>query len=317
MSTSVSSFYDRKIYNTALWNRYGAPTSLEDYLLKAQIQDYEATKSQFEGFASLWNADRPATGLIYWMLNNAWPSLHWNLFDYYLHPAGSYFGAKAGSRIEHVAYDYNGNLVYLINRSLDRKGSRTVTIDIIDKNGKTIHNSQEGFDTVPNNSTDIIDLTDALRSVTDIAFLRLVLSDDKNATLSRNVYWLANTTDTLDWENSDWFYTPVTKYADYTALNSLEPAEVSVTTTATSKRSHSKAGGLGVVLENHSSVPAFFIRLNLVNGEGEDVLPVFWSDNYVTLWPHEKLELQVEGEGAAYVQVTGKNIQKAQIHLYD
>ncbi|KAK6948291.1 hypothetical protein Daesc_010056 [Daldinia eschscholtzii] len=315
MSTSVSSFYDRKIYNAALWKRYGAPTSLEDYLLKAQIQDYEATKSQFEAFASLWNADRPATGLIYWMLNNAWPSLHWNLFDYYLHPAGSYFGAKAGARIEHVAYDYLGKLVYLINRSLDRKGSRTVTVDIIDKNGKTIHNSQESFDTVPNNSTDIIDLTEALKPVTDVVFLRLVLSDDKNATLSRNVYWLANTIDTLDWENSDWFFTPVTKYANYTSLNSLQPAEVSVTTTATLKRDQ-EAGKLGVVLENHSSVPAFFIRLNLVNADGEDVLPVFWSDNYVTLWPHEKLELQVEGEGAAFVQVTGKNIQKAQISLY-
>ncbi|KAI8958153.1 glycoside hydrolase family 2 protein [Daldinia sp. FL1419] len=317
MSTSVSSFYDRRIYNTALWKRYGAPTSLEDYLFKAQIQDYEATKSQFEGFASLWNADRPATGLIYWMLNNAWPSLHWNLFDYYLHPAGSYFGAKAGSRLEHVAYDYNGNLVYLINRSLDRKGSRTVTVDVIDKHGKAVYNSQEEFDTVPNNSTDIIDLTEALKNNTDVVFLRLLLSDDKNTTLSRNVYWIANTTDILDWDNSDWFYTPVTRYADYTALNSLEPAEVSVTTAVKSKRSCAKAGGLLVVLENRSSVPAFFIRLNLVDDKGEDVLPVFWSDNYVTLWPHEKLELQVEGEGGASVQVTGKNIQKAQVYLYD
>ncbi|KAG4217693.1 hypothetical protein PC116_g33827, partial [Phytophthora cactorum] len=178
-----------------------------------------------------------------------------------------------------------------------------------------IHNSQESFDTVPNNSTDIIDLTEALRPVTDVVFLRLILSDEKNATLSRNVYWLANTIDTLDWENSDWFFTPVTKYANYTSLNSLQPAEVSVTTTATLKRDQ-EAGKLGVVLENHSSVPAFFIRLNLVNADGEDVLPVFWSDNYVTLWPHEKLELQVEGEGAAFVQVTGKNIQKAQISLY-
>ncbi|KAI1409713.1 glycoside hydrolase family 2 protein [Hypoxylon sp. FL1857] len=314
MSTSVSSFYDRKIYNTALWNRLGAPSSLDDYLLKAQILDYEATRAQFEGFAALWNAERPATGIIYWMLNNAWPSLHWNLFDYYLHPAGSYFGAKAGARKEHVAYDYYGKLVYLINRTLDQKGSRTVTVEAIDKNGKALYNTQEVVQTEPNTSKDILDLSSALDSITDVAFLRLFLSDDKNTTLSRNVYWLAKTIDTLDWDNSDWFYTPVTKYANYTALNSLPAANVSVTLATLSRQDGSKAG-LGVVVENHSSVPAFFIRLNLVNEDGEDALPVFWSDNYVTLWPHEKLELQVEGEGAASVQVSGKNIRKAEAYL--
>ncbi|OTA79760.1 glycoside hydrolase family 2 protein [Hypoxylon sp. CO27-5] len=314
MSTSVSSFYDRKIYNAALWKRLGAPSSLDDYLLKAQILDYEATRAQFEGFAALWNAERPATGIIYWMLNNAWPSLHWNLFDYYLHPAGSYFGAKTGTRKEHVAYDYFGKLVYLINRSLDQKGSRTVTVEAIDKNGKSIYNTQKAVETEPNTSKDILDLSSALKSITDIAFLRLVLSDAKNTTLSRNVYWLAKTIDSLDWDNSDWFYTPVTQYANYTGLNNLPTASVSVTLSTPSRRDGSKAG-LGVVVENHSSVPAFFIRLNLVNKDGGDVLPVFWSDNYVTLWPHEKLELQVEGEGAASVQVSGKNIRKAEAYM--
>ncbi len=35
-----------------------------------------------------------ATGVIQWMLNNAWPSLIWHLYDYYLVPAGGYFGTK-------------------------------------------------------------------------------------------------------------------------------------------------------------------------------------------------------------------------------
>lgn len=63
MSSNVSSFYDRSIYNDALYNRYGEPTSLEDYLLKAQIMDYEATRAEYEGFASLQDAHHPATGV--------------------------------------------------------------------------------------------------------------------------------------------------------------------------------------------------------------------------------------------------------------
>ncbi|KAI1461697.1 glycoside hydrolase family 2 protein [Annulohypoxylon moriforme] len=315
MSTSVSSFYDRKIYNTALWKRLGAPSSLDDYLLKAQILDYEATRSQFEGFASLWNAERPATGLIYWMLNNAWPSLHWNLFDYYLRPAGSYFGAKVGARKEHVAYDYNGKLVYLINRSLDQDGPRTIEVQVIDKNGKEIYKTQKVVQTEPNTSKEILDLSDALKTITDVVFLRLVLSDGEAAVLSRNVYWLAKTIDTLDWDNSDWFYTPVTQYANFTALNSLPTANVSVTIAVPVRRDDSKAGQDVVIVENHSDVPAFFITLNLIDEEGNDVLPVFWSDNYITLWPHEELYLQVEGKGATSVQVVGKNIRKAEAYL--
>ncbi|KAI5867095.1 glycoside hydrolase family 2 protein [Durotheca rogersii] len=306
MSTSVSSFYTRKIYNAALWGRHGAPTSLDDYLLKAQIMDYEATRAQFEGFSALWNAERPATGLIYWMLNNAWPSLHWNL----LTMAGSYFGAKVGARNEHVAYDYVRKAVHLINHSLDQEGSRTVAVEVIGKNGEVIYTGQDVVETEPNISKEILDLSDALGSVTDVVFLRLVLSDEKNATLSRNVYWLAETIDTLDWDNSDWFYTPVTQYANFTALNTLKTAEVSITVAV-------PAGGGGaelkkaVILENRSPVPAFFVRVNLVDERGEDVVPAFWSDNYVTLWPKEKLQLEVEGDGAA-IQVSGVNVKRVQ-----
>src|SRR3569833_4219797 len=86
----------------------------------------------------MWNAKRPATGVSYWMLNAAWPSLHWAIFDYYLHPAGAYYGTKVGGRVEHVVYDYVHKSVWLINRSLDRSGARTVKIEAVGGDGKTI-----------------------------------------------------------------------------------------------------------------------------------------------------------------------------------
>ncbi|KAH7027588.1 family 2 glycoside hydrolase [Microdochium trichocladiopsis] len=332
MSTNVSSFYTREIYNQALWQRLGAPSSLGDYLLKSQILDYEATRAQFEGFAIKWNADRPATGLIYWMLNNAWPSLHWNLFDYYLRPAGSYFGAKVGARVEHVAYNYVDKTVHIINHSIDVEASRRVEIDVIGTDGKVLYNTSAVVNTEPNSSKQISSIANALDAVSDVVFLRLVLKDDQGAVLSRNVYWLSPTIDTLDWDESTWYYTPVTEFADLKALTELEPADVTVTldTAPMPKRStvslHEQTpnqhqirdihdGTLTVVLENKSEVPAFFIRMNLVDAEGEDVLPVFWSDNYVTLWPHEKVELQVRGDGAAAIQVSGGNVASRHILL--
>jgi exo-1,4-beta-D-glucosaminidase len=306
MSTNVSSFYTREIYNGALWKRYGAPTSLADYLQKAQMVDYEATRAEFEAYASRWTGvDRPATGLIYWMLNNAWPSLHWNLFDYYLHPAGSYFGTKVGSRMEHVVYDYETTAIYLINRDITVSGARSIDLELLTPNGTTLHTSTLVAQTTPNSSKRLSVVPD-LDKIRDVAFLRLVLKDGEKV-LSRNVYWLSAKPDVLNWDDSTWYHTPLSSTADFTALNTIPRANVSVT-----------ANGSKLLLHNTAKVPAVFISLNLVDGAGEDVLPVVWSDNYVTLWPGEKLELNVTYEGrvgGAKVEIVGKNVDVQTVSL--
>ena len=202
MSRYDSQFYDRSIYNTGLYARYGVPTSLSDYLLKAQISDYEGTRSEYEAFSIRKNAERPATGVVYWMMNNAWPSLHWNFFDYYLKGAGSYYGAKMGSRSEHVAFEYgskNGD-IWIINHTLDKQGARSVQIDLVTIDGKTIVSKTVAATTTPNLSRHAATVPEATK-FQDAAFLRLILRDDHNSVLSRNVYWLSPTLDYLDWAN--------------------------------------------------------------------------------------------------------------------
>ncbi|KAK4108281.1 glycoside hydrolase family 2 protein [Canariomyces notabilis] len=316
MSRETSSFETRAIYNAALWARWGPPSSLDDYLAKSQLMDYEATRAQFEAYAAMWTATpRPATGLIYWMLNNAWPSLHWNIWDYYMRPAGSYFGAKVGSRVEHVAYDYVGKGVYLINRSLDKQGKRTVEVQVLGVDGRVVHEQTVEADAEPNASQKIAELGEVLgEAAEEVVFLRLVLKGEGGKVLSRNVYWVSREVDVLDWESSEWYVTPVTKYANYTALNNLEPANLTVSAV------HDSDSSVAVTLENGSGVPAFFVSLNLVDAEGRDVLPLTWEDNYVTLWPREKLTLTARAIGnedwsPATVQVVGKNVQRRNIGL--
>lgn len=307
MSAASGQFNNRKLYNTALYARFGAPTSLDDYLIKAQMMDYEATRSQYEGYSAMWNAARPATGLIYWMLNNVWPGLHWNQFDYYLHPAGSYFGTKIGSRVEHVAYDPVKTAVWLINHSLVAQGARTVTVDVVGLDGKVVSSTKLSATTTPNTSKNIGTIS-GLKSPKAVQILRLVLSDAQGNVLSRNAYWVGTTIDTLNWGKSDWYYTPVTKYADFKSINTMASATVSGTTV--------KSGsGWAVTLENKSAVPAVFVRLNLVDASGSDVVPVNWSDNYITLLPNEKLTVTTSGAGAAAVEISGKNIAKSKVTL--
>lgn len=316
MSIEGTPFYNRSVYNEALWKRYGQPLDLNDYLLKAQMMDYEATRAQFEAHNALRSAERPATGMIYWMLNNAWPSLHWNLFDYYLHPAGSYFGAKVGSRLEHVAFDPVNNTIYLINHALHVSGCRTVDIDLIDVNSAVLSHDILNVTTEPNTSKDIGGILDT-SMIRDVALLRLVLRDsDSQAVLSRNVYWLSSKEDDLNWDNSTWYNTPVVGFANFTALSNMGIGSPGICINATTCEASNDAYQCALLrIQNKANIPAVFVRLNLVDNTGEDVTPVYWSDNYITLWPEregvfDEVLVQVEypkAAGNVSVQVSGRN----------
>jgi exo-1,4-beta-D-glucosaminidase len=251
------------------------------------------------------------------MLNGAWPNLHWSLFDYYLKPMGSTFGTKVGTRVEHVAYDYKENALYIINHSLVNSGNRSVSVDVVDIDGNSLGQEKHSINTEPNASRKIVDNVTGINKTQDVAFLKLELRDGgKDQTLlSRNVYWVSPKLDVLDWDHSTWYHTPVTSYSDLTALNDLDPASVKLSVELT------EAGGNALItLENESDVPAFFLRLNALDSSsksgGGEIAPIFWSDNYVTLFPHETLELSVEYPGiscseSVAIEVTGFNVEKA------
>ena len=49
------------------------------------------------------------------MLNNAWPSMIWHLYDYYLRPGGGYYGTKKACEPLHVQYSYDDRSVAVVN----------------------------------------------------------------------------------------------------------------------------------------------------------------------------------------------------------
>ncbi|KAJ5151583.1 hypothetical protein N7492_009878 [Penicillium capsulatum] len=312
MSNKESWFHTRTIYNEGLFARYGEPRSLEDYIAKCQMADYEATRAQFEAYSTRQNASRPATGTIYWMLSGAWPNLRWQLFDYFMGPMGAYFGTKVGTRVEHVAYDYERESVWLINHSREKKGKRQIMIDLVDVNGKTITKGKVSTHTTPGSSKEIIPV-EGLDKIEDLAFLRLVLRDGKK-TLSRNVYWLSSKSDVLNWDESNWYYTPVTNYSDLTRLQNLPIAIVKAT--AKKIKFSGQWTQAEVRLENKSKLPAVFLRMNVAKA-GNDVTPVIWSDNYVTLWPREKMVLKVSFAATTNhsIELSGRNIQPNTIEI--
>ncbi len=103
-------------YNTALWHRYGHWSGLASYEREAQAAGYEVARAQFEAYIGhAHDRANPSTGLIYWQLNKAWPSVQWQLYGYDFDQAGVYFGAKKANESVHIMYAYSDGSIRVSN----------------------------------------------------------------------------------------------------------------------------------------------------------------------------------------------------------
>ena len=300
-------FKDIHVFTDALNARYGQATGLEDYTLKAQMQTYEGVRAMYEAYS---RNKYTSTGVIQWMLNNAWPSIIWHLYDYYLRPGGGYFGAKRAMEPLHPIYGYDDHSVWVVSSQYqDAKGlkltAKVLNLDMTEK-----FSQQVSVDAAADSTSKVLTIPD-VADASATYFVVLRLEDASGKLVGSNFYWLSSKPETIDWEKSNWYTTPTSSYADFTALSSLPKVKLNVS-------SHTERKGedavTHVTLENPSKSLAFFVRLK-VNKGSEEILPVMWQDNYVSLLPGEKRELTATYRASALgiakptVEVKGWNAE--------
>ena len=105
-------FKNMQVFSDALNARYGQAASAEDLTYKSQLMTYEGVRAMYEAYS---RNKYTSTGVIQWMLNNAWPSMIWHLYDYYLRPGGGYFGAKKAMQTLDPVYGYDDHAVWLVS----------------------------------------------------------------------------------------------------------------------------------------------------------------------------------------------------------
>ncbi len=275
------------VFNAALDARYGPSKSVEEYARKAQVAAYESHRAMLESFGA---RKYVATGVIQWMLNNAWPSMIWHLYDFYLRPGGSYFGAKKAGEPLHVQYSYDDGSVLVVNQTLEARQGLKVTARIVGLDSAEKLRREASVDVSPDGVARALALP-AVEGPEPTYFLFLTLEDAAGRTLSRNVYWLSTRQETLLWEKSDWYHTPVARYADLTGLERLPAASVRA---SASFEAAGPDGRARAVLENTSGTVAFFVHVSVRKGEGgEELLPALFEDNDLTLLPGERREVTV------------------------
>jgi exo-1,4-beta-D-glucosaminidase len=275
-------------FTRALNGRYGTPVSLTDYAWKAQAQAYESIRAMFEAFS---RNKFDATGEIQWMLNNAWPSMTWNLYDYDLRPGGSFFGARVGSEPVHILYSYDDHSIVVTNNLAHAVTDLTATVEVINLDGTRLYQRSVPCVALANDKTVLLTLPD-LPNVTPTYFVRLTLTDTSKRAISINSYWLSTKPDVLDWEHRDWWTTPTSTYADFTALAKL-PRTTLTATTGVEIRDGDEMS-IPVHVTNTGSAVAMMVRPRLLRGNtGVEVQPVFWDDGYFLLLPGESRDVTV------------------------
>jgi len=303
------------LFTHALEMRYGKPKDLADLAWKSQAMTYEGQRAMFEAYG---RNKYKSTGVIQWMLNNAWPSLIWHLYSYDLRPAGGYFGSKVALEPVHVQFSYDDRSVAVINNSQQPLSGLKIVAKVYDTSGVEKFSRDSQIDVAADGVARSFAIPEP-PGISPAYFLQLQLLAADGALLSRNFYWLSTKADVLDYAKTEWYYTPQTNFADFTALQDLPRASVHATL-------HAAQGGeqdaaFRVVLKNNGATVAFLTHLRLVKGkEHQEILPVFWEDNYLSLLPGEKREVALRvrkldlGSAQPQLMMDGWNVAEITVH---
>lgn len=303
-------FVNLTVFDEAMEAVYAKPHSAADYERMAQTMEYDSERAMYEAYSrNKYNA----TGVIQWMLNNAWPSMIWHLYDYYLDAGAGYFGTKKACEPVHIQYSYDDQSIVVVNSTYAAADGLRASVHIHNAAWKELYSSETAISAAPDSAQRAFALPESLFSGAErLFFIDLTLTDAAGKTVSRNFYWVPGTLTTFNFPKTDYTHTPALRHEDLTALASLPQATVDahaeIATTAQGRE-------LRVHFDNRSAALAFQVHAAVRTANDELIAPVFWSDNWIELAPGESATVTAllpEGATAApVVHVDGWNIAAA------
>jgi exo-1,4-beta-D-glucosaminidase len=300
-------FANLKVFDEAMEAVYAKPRSAAEYERMAQTMEYDSERAMFEAYGK---NKYQSTGVVQWMLNNAWPSMIWHLYDYYLDTGAGYFATKKACEPLHIQYSYDDSSIVVVNSTYEPVAGLHASIHVHNLAWKELFTSEATLNAAADSAQRVFSIPESLISGVDrIFFIDLTLSDASGHIVSRNFYWVPYTLTTFDWPKTDFTHTPALRHEDLTALTNLPAAKIAahaeIAKTARGRE-------LRLHLDNQSAALAFQVRAAVRTSSGGLIAPVIWSDNWIELTPSESRTLTAllpEGAaGDAIVQIEGWNI---------
>ena len=245
--------------------RYGEVKDIETYCKYAQVVNYDQYRSFMEGWAShMWDW---YTGILIWKTQNPWTSLRGQMYDWSLDVNASLYGTRKGCEPLHAYYNPVTRKAGLLNTTLKDYTDLSIIARIYNLEGKLLWEKETRANSKANTVQELLDIP-VPEGIKGAYFLRLALNADVP-----NIYWLT------------------TEPKDYTSLSQLPKSRPDIKTDIKKEGSNF----VGTVRLSADSQISFFNRIKVFDKEtGKRILPVHYSDNYITLMPGDQQEISLE-----------------------
>lgn len=303
---------------------YGEPRDVRDYVWKAHLVTYDQHRGFFEAVHHrLWDL---TSGFGEWKLNSAFPDVQWQVYDWFLRPMVSLYAIrKACARLAVQLSPLDG-IVTVVNNAFAPVVGATVEAEVRDLDMAVLHRQSAPADLPANGYREVLTLPrPTSAAATPVYFVSLQLRGSDGALLADNFYWLSPRLDDVETVYRDDLRKfpanrPLQVPRQTPCFPELGMLPSALLELAAEPLPRSDGGtALRVRLHNPGSGLAFFVRARIVNAaDGEEVLPVRWSDNYVSLLPGARRELTVElparaAGSALRLAVDGWNVPPASV----
>lgn len=276
---------------------YGKPTDVRDFGVKAQLVNYDQYRALSEGFsAHEWDW---YTGFIIWKTQNPWTALRGQMYDYYLDPNACLYGLNHGSEPLHSMCNPVDGMIMTVNNTFRFYHDIMLQVKYIDLAGKETLISQVFCDISPTSVQKYFPIKDNIDKLKNLGggFICVRLLNISKEILSDNLYWFSDAE------------------GQYSGLQSMKKTSLK----ADVKKSAD--GKIALVLTNPSGNPvAFFSRISIIDNQTKKrVLPVFYSDNYVSVLPGEQKTIQIENASGknkdTSISLSGWNVEEQIIKI--
>ena len=206
-----------------------------------------------------------------WKLNATWPTVVWQLYDWFLNPTSAYYFTKKALEPLHIQLNEHDHTVSVINRYHREIKGLKAEIRVFDFDLKEKWHREINLDIGSDRYRELLQIPE-IKDLQGTYFVKLTLKNAAGQTVSGNFYWFSTK-----------------KKIDFTDLAKLKPVDLNIHTVLIDKNTEILAK---VTVENTTKRLAFMNRLMVTKGNtGEEVLPTIWSDNFFTLLPGEKKTL--------------------------
>ncbi len=253
-------------FNEIIAKGYGEPQSAKEFACLAQWVNYDGHRSLFE------SRSQNRKGLLMWMSHSCWPSMVWQTYDYYFEPTAAYFAIKKASEPLHIQWNPATDEVEVVNYSAGTHKGLTAKVQVLNMDASVAWEKEATVDSNEDTTDKCIKL-EFPENLSKVHFIKMTLVEDGKVI-------------------SDNFYHRSLEENNYQDLQKLPKVALQSATTV-DKNADGTWSAVSVI-ENKTSTPALMIRLNVVGGkDGQQILPVFYSDNYFSLLPGEKKEVRM------------------------